>query len=535
LRLVLVVFAVLTPSLPGDVCASCHPKEVAGFSRSTMAHSLTNAFTSPDGAFEHMASHTHFASKTDSTGIWQSLTRGEQTQKLRATYQIGSGSHAVGFLAQVGDHLFQSPLSYYTTRHVWDVAPGYEQAETPDFSRPVTLECLTCHAGRPQPVPDTLNRYKNPPFAQAEIGCDRCHGSAEAHLKNPVPGSIVNPAKLPQAARDSICEQCHLAGEIRIPNPGKTIADFAPGERTEKVYTVYVAARSVEGVEEPGVGARRGSGDPPHLASENEIKVISQSEELAQSVCVRKSGGKLWCGTCHDPHNVPTQPVEYYRGRCLTCHAGSLPASHTGSDQNCIACHMPKRPAKDGGHTAFTDHRITRRAEPEGKPAAGADLAAWREPAPDLRDRNLALALVTEGLENHVPDQVIRGYKMLNRMESTFSKDPLALTELGTVLLTAKQPAEAARRFRLALQLRPEFAPYEVNLGDALLEQGNLPGALEHLQRAVQLDPLLPQAVHLLDRVYRMRGDVAKAEELTARYRTAMGITIARPRLLDVQ
>jgi Flp pilus assembly protein TadD len=395
---------------------------------------------------------------------------------------------------------------------VWDVAPGYEQAATPDFSRPVTLECLTCHADRPRPIPETLNRYQNPPFAQTEIGCERCHGSAEAHLKKPTPGSIVNPAKLPEAARDSVCEQCHLAGEIRIPNPGKTLADFEPGERIEDIYTVYVAAHPLE----------------------KEIKVISQSEELAQSLCARKSGGKLWCGTCHDPHDVPEQPVAYYRTRCLNCHAGKLSASHTGSDQNCIGCHMPKRPAKDGGHTAFTDHRITRRTEPEGKPAAAADLAAWREPAPELRDRNLALALVTEGLQNHVPDQVIRGYKMLNRLESTLSKDPLALTELGTVLLTAKQPAEAERRFRLALQLRPDFAPYEVNLGDALLEKGDLAGAFEHLERAVQLDPLLPQAVHLLDRVYRMRGEVAKAERLTARYRTAMGITIT-PSLQDVQ
>ncbi len=366
---------------------------------------------------------------------------------------------------------------------------------------------------RPRPIPETLNRYQNPPFTQMEIGCDRCHGSAEEHLKKPLPGSIINPAKLPQAARDSICEQCHLAGEIRIPDPGKTIADFEPGERMEDVYTVYVAARPME----------------------NEIKVISQSEELAQSLCARKSGGKLWCGTCHDPHNVPEQPVAFYRSRCLSCHAGALPSSHTGSDQNCIACHMPKRPAKDGGHTAFTDHRITRRAEPEGKPGIAADLAAWREPASELRDRNLALALVTVGLENHTPDQVIRGYKMLNRLEGTFSKDPLALTELGTVLLTAKQPSEAERRFRLALQLRPDFAPYEVNLGDALLETGNLAGALEHLERAVQLDPLLPQAVQLLERAYRMHGDAAKAEQLTEGYRAAMGISIAPARLQDVQ
>ncbi len=175
---------------------------------------------------------------------------------------------------------------------------------------------------------------------------------------------------------------------------------------------------------------------------------------------------------------------------------------------------------------ATRNRKVNRRQARIWRP--GANLPA------EFRERNLALALVTEGLENHVPDQVIRGYKMLNRLQSMFAKDPLALTELGTVLLTAKQPAEAERRFRLALQLRPEFAPYEVNLGDALLEQGNMTGALEHLERAVQLDPLLPQAVHLLDRAYRMRGEAAKADQLMTRYRTAMGISIA-PSLQDVQ
>ena len=369
-------------------------------------------------------------------------------------------------------------MSYYTTRRLWDVAPGYEQAPNPDFSRPVTLECLTCHADKPLPIPNTLNSYQSPPFAGTAIQCDRCHGPAEAHLKRPVPGSMINPAKLSPAARDSICEQCHLAGEIRIPNPGKTLADFRPGERAEDVFTIYVAAAPVQ------------SG----------IKVISHSEQLALSQCARHSGGKLWCGTCHDPHAKPLVPAAYYRERCLGCHASNISTSHAAPGQDCISCHMPKRAAKDGGHTAFTDHRITRWPEPEGRVSRASELTAWREPAPEFRERNLALALITEGLQNSVPDQVIRGYRTLNRIERSLVNDPVALTELGTILLTAKQPKEAERRFAMALALRPDYAPYEVNLGGALLEEGELTRATQHLKRALELDPLLPQAIRLLGR-----------------------------------
>ncbi|HEX4165114.1 MAG TPA: hypothetical protein VHZ55_06530 [Bryobacteraceae bacterium] len=506
LRFLLVICIV---SVPGycqtQLCASCHPKEVAGYAQSGMSHSMAVAGAQPDGQFEQTSSGTTFRSVNRSGGVWQSLERSNETQQLHTAYAIGSGHHAFGYLAEIDHHLFQSPLSYYTQRHAWDVAPGYEQAPHPDFSRPVSMECLTCHSEKPRPVANTLNTYQSPPFTGMSIECDRCHGSAAAHLKNPVPGSILNPAKLTLAARDSVCEQCHLAGEIRIPNPGKSIADFKPGEPLENTYTVYVSAEASTG---------------------SQIKVISHSEQLRLSTCARRSSGKLWCGTCHNPHEKPAEPVTYYRQRCLTCHASTLPAEHAAPDSDCIGCHMPKRGAKDGGHTAFTDHRIARRPIPEGTLSIAADLTAWREPAPTLAERNLALALATNGLQNSIPDQAIRGYKMLSRMEPSLWNDPAALTVLGNVLLTAKQPVEAERRFARALSLRPGYAPYEVNLASALLAQGDLKNAHEHAERALQLDHLLAQAVNLLNQIYRAQGENIKAEDLLARYRASMGIVM---------
>ena len=154
----------------------------------------------------------------------------------------------------------------------------------------------------------------------------------------------------------------------------------------------------------------------------------------------------------------------------------------------------------------------------------GAELRAWREPPEPVRQRNLAMALVTVGLQTSEPQQVIRGYRMLSHMESGLSGDAAALTVLGNVLLTAKEPAEAKKRFERALELRPKFAPYEVNLAAALLAAGDSAGALPHLQRAVALDPLLPQAVQLLSHFYTAEGQREKAENVMAQYRAAMGI-----------
>lgn len=487
-----------------------------------MAHSLSAAGRAPEGTFTQSISGTKFSISDEGGKVRQTLERPGLTESLTVEYAIGSGSHAVGYLARVGDHLFQSPVAYYTNRGLWDVAPGYENTRDPDFSRPVTVECLVCHSGKPLEKPDALNSYQAPIFAEAAIGCERCHGDPAAHLRAPLPGTIVNPARLSGAARDSVCEQCHLAGEVRIPNPGKTVADFRPGRPLEDTFTVYVAERSPE----------------------RTIKVISHSEQLAQSACARMSRGRLWCGTCHSPHETPVQKAAYYRERCLSCHAATLEPSHAAPGRDCVACHMPRRSAKDGGHTAFTDHRIRidlgfaqrlkspvlrpdlRRPEPEGEVALTGDLVAWREPEPRLRERNLALALVTVGIESGNRDEVIRGYRMLNQVVKQFPNDAPVWTALGTIVLTAKETAAAKQYFERALEFRPNYAPYRVNLATALLAAGNTREAAQQLEQAVELDPLLEQAVQLLSRVYHMQGQPTKADELTAKYRAAMGITV---------
>ena len=505
-KAIAMVFLAVSAVGGGSPCADCHPNQVRGYRQSAMAHSLSEAAPQPDGSFEHALSNTRFSIHSNPSGMVQRFDRGSESGEQRVAYVIGSGAHAYGYLVRIGDHLFQSPLSYYTNRRLWDVAPGYEESHHPDFSRPVTVECLLCHSGEPEPVLDTLNRYQTPAFLEESISCDRCHGPGEAHAKNPVPGSIVNPAKLQVAARDSICEQCHLAGEVRIPNPGKRIADFQPGRALEDTFTVYVAAQPAG----------------------KTIKVVSHVEQLALSACARSSGGKLWCGSCHDPHQRPADPAVYFRERCLGCHGATLEKAHASAGRDCVACHMPRLAARDGGHTVFTDHRIARRPEPQNEPAQAEELAAWREPEPRFRERNLALALVAVGLQNADPQQVIRGYRLLNRIETEYRDDPDVLTALGSVLLRGKQPGEALRRFEKVLALRPAYAPYEVNAASALIAAGRKAEAQRHLERALQLDPLLEQAVEMLSEIYREEGVPARAAGLIAHYRREMGFAPAR-------
>ena len=482
-------------------CEFCHPSAVEGYARSAMAHSLRRAGHEPDGTVQ--TPDTKIAIHSSPTGYWQRLESGGDTTSYRIDYVIGSGNHASGYLLDVAGHLFQSPVAYYKSRQAYDLAPGYEGRPNPDFTRPVTEGCLFCHSGTALPIPDTPNQYRSPAFSAEAITCERCHGPEEKHLSDPRAGTIVNPAKLDPAARDSICEQCHLLGVGKVLNPGKTFSDFRPGQPAEDVFTTYVDALP------PGSDAGK-------------FRVISHVEQLARSVCARMSNGQLWCGICHDPHNKPLDPVQFYRSKCLSCHTENFSASHPGKDSNCIGCHMPRRDAKDGGHTAFTDHRIQRRPEPQPDLPANADIAAWREPAPEMQKRNLGIAYVNAGMERRSGPFLVRGYRMLTEVQNQFSADSQVFTSMGNALLLGKQTSEAELAFERALQLHPNSVTEETNSAAAYLQAGDVDSAVSHLERAVSFDSLyLPSDVPLIA-LYKQQGNMNKAAELSAKVTAAV-------------
>jgi len=478
-------------------CVFCHQAQVEGYSRSAMAHSLRRAGQEPDGTVN--ANGSKITMHSSPSGYWQRWQNGADETEYRVDFVIGSGNHASGYLVNLGGHLFQSPVAFYRSRQSYDLAPGYEHQPDPDFTRPVSEECLLCHSGTALHIPGTLNQYRSPVFSAEAITCERCHGPSEKHIADPRPGTIVNPARLEPAARDSVCEQCHLFGIARVPNPGRKLSDFVPGQPLEDTFTIYHEAN-------------------PSGA----FKVISHAEQLALSVCARNSGGRLWCGTCHDPHDKPTQALEYYRSRCLSCHTAQFPASHPAKDSDCLGCHMPRRQAKDGGHTAFTDHRIQRR--PATLPDAPSDtgIVAWREPPPDLRERNLGIAYIEVGMQRHSSSFIAQGYRDLTDVQQQFANDPDFFGWIGEALLTVQQTAEAKIALDRALQLDPDSALAESRAAAPYMQEGDTNRAIAHLERAVSLDPLDLAAASSLIGLYQKEGRAADSAELSSRIRGAL-------------
>lgn len=189
-----VLLALIISAAFGHPCAACHAKEVEQYSRTGMGNSMTVSSQRLSGSFTQEISKTVFRIESTDTGMRHIAEREGVRAAYPIEYVIGSGNHAFAYLVRLSDYLFQSPIAYYTSRRVWGMAPGYERDGRPDFTRPVTPDCLLCQAGSSFPA-GGLNRYRTPIIGSVAISCDRCHGSVEFHLQSPSRSNISNPAR----------------------------------------------------------------------------------------------------------------------------------------------------------------------------------------------------------------------------------------------------------------------------------------------------------------------------------------------------
>jgi predicted CXXCH cytochrome family protein len=429
-------------------------------------------------------------------------------------YFIGSGSAARTFLIDDGGFLFESPVTFYRQSASWKASPGFESVDYPYLTRPVVPGCLQCHASGIQANGGTLNGYATP-FLENGVACERCHGPGSDHVSMGAP--MVNPAKLAPAARDSICAQCHLSGEVRVAKPGKEGKALTPGGLLKEDLTVFVR-----------------SGSP------SDLRVTSHVENLAQSMCQRASGDKLWCGTCHDPHKPPEPAAKaaYYRAKCLTCHktqdCRATQVARQANGDNCTACHMQRGPTSDIQHVVFTDHSIRRKPVSSGAgPSADSEL----EPYPSYKasTRDLALAYAVVALRDRNAKDRDRAFPLLKQAAEEGSADSVALAYLAEFYRDAKDDrhalplyqqvwrmdksqyaaaaalgayqmqrgnlADAIQFWREALRLNPAMVLVRVNLANALLRTGNPGEARGELEQALKFNPASPEARALLSQI----------------------------------
>lgn len=488
----------------GDAaCARCHRDLVTSYRRTAMGRSLapvaTNADTQRYDAAAHnpfIALRSRFEVRRDGKRVLHHQTRldaagkpiYEQTQE--AHYLLGSGTRGFSYLTERDGFLFQTPISWFAQKQIWDHSPGFG----PDWhtGRPVGELCLSCHTNRVVSVSGSANRYEQPIFQGHAIGCERCHGPGSKHVAAPgefdahgLDPTIVNPRHLEPALREAICQQCHLAGATRVARRGFSPNDFRPALPLQSVLRVFV-------LDEPGETAR----------------AVSHVEQMHLSQCFRASSGadKLGCTSCHDPHtNVPAERrIAHYRDRCLQCHQTRgchLPVAERrvrSPQDSCIDCHMPRTPTADIAHTAGTDHRITRTGVPPapawprpGAPRTLLDFHGGRlNPDDPEQMRDGALALASLAQERGEP--ATSAVPLLRAAVRHFPDDAEARHSLGTLELLQGRAGPALEQFQAILDRNPVHERALAGAAAALTALGRKDEAVARWRRAVAANPWAP-------------------------------------------
>jgi predicted CXXCH cytochrome family protein len=494
----LALSTVATAQTPSTACTACHPRETAAFQSSPMGRSISDPADEPDGRVRAPRAHTEAIIRHKQSHLTVELTRGSLRASWTMAWSIGAGLVGRTDIVQIGDYLFQSPVSWYAKAGTWDLSPGYEQRTIIDLDRPVVDGCLFCHAGAVALEPGAHNRFA--PGSLKPIGCERCHGPAAQHLSAPGPGNIVNPAKLNGAARDSVCEQCHLEGESRVLNPGRDWWDFRAGAKTEDIFVTYVKSDE----------------------HQRRFHAVSHSEQLAQSRCARASGGSLWCGSCHDPHGDRAGEPRKITTICLSCHQQLFAEQRHQPAAECIGCHMPRLRADNVSHAAITDHTIP------GKPvhyddqahAASAAFAIvpWRKPRPQFETRDDGLARIDVGEKEHDTAEIRRGYRLLTNDSHSRRTDLDELKAIAAVLLEFGEARKAAALFADAERADPRDAQLASSRALALEKSGDLAGAIREFRRAIQIDRSLPEPYLELANIYSELGNESLRRGALAEY-----------------
>ncbi len=493
-------------------CAPCHPAIVESYAKTGMGRSffaLTPQTRVEDfvhgNRFEHAASQSSFHMIERGGRYYMRRRHPNGTIEKEINYVLGSGNRARSYVHRTAQgRLLAMPVSWYAEKGgFWEMAPGYDRPDHVDFRRKINYECFFCHNGYPKtPSIDESDPVYLDPLPQG-IDCARCHGDPNQHLKKPGAGNILNPARLPPARQIEICMQCHLETTSHpLPHSmrryGRPFFSYRPGEPLED-YMLHFD-------------------HPPGAPHANKFEVVSAPYRLRKSACFQRSGGRMTCSTCHDPH------ARRVKNACASCH----PKAHRAAE-DCAACHMPNRRPEDAPLTTIRDHWIRR--QPESTPGPRLPDYKGRVVAYYPLNANplyLAAAQARDGVN------LAAGIAQLRDLEKRFARQEFHW-DLGEAFRKAGQKDAAAEQYLKALSAMPSLLPawrglalvrypdLDPMLGglkqsprDAFLLTllGTARNSETDLRAAIAADPELPEAYVNLGALLARQGRKNEAIEL---------------------
>ncbi|MCS6917121.1 MAG: tetratricopeptide repeat protein [Chitinophagales bacterium] len=398
-------------------------------------------------------------------------------RREQITHIVGSGQHTNSHLWWHQGYLCQAPITFYTQKGIWDLAPGFEGGRNSRWQRTINMECMTCHNMFPEVISGAENKYA---MIKSGIECERCHGPGSIHVAEKLRGirvdtsrqpdySIVNPRRLPRELQMQVCMRCHLQG-ITVLNEGKTFADFRPGMMLSEVMQVFMP---------------RYAGDPPRFI------MASHVDRLKQSLCYQRS--PMTCLTCHNPHvSVTVTPAEHFNKACNSCHGKQHPCSLPVAQQQaagnrCYSCHMPVSETLDIPHVTVHDHRIRIPLSPQQKDQilqfVHLECLTTDKPSPLLMAQGYLQAYEAFAEQSFLLDSADFFLRQVKKKDEVYYQALLRLAFL-------KKDYEKVVQAAAGLKGKTTDAWTAYRLGEAYYQLGRFAEATAHFRQAVQTDSL---------------------------------------------
>jgi Tfp pilus assembly protein PilF len=390
------------------------------------------------------------------------------------THALSAGSYGMAFYFKRGERYYQFPIDYYAKLARWDLDPGFSQGNK-RFGHPLDAFCISCHSDYPKRSAGSDQVFIG--AIPVGVGCERCHGPGAKHLASLRREDIVNPKNLSPVRQLEVCTQCHLQ-ERSLQRAGRHPFDYRPGESLDTVRVNFL-------------------GETPEP---DRFYLLAHSERMVRSACWLRSGKKMTCTSCHDPHvSSADEPAAFWDEKCQSCHrdkrCAAPPEAQAREQGHCFHCHMRSGPTSMLPLVSVTDHFIQRRPPPVkpgpeektgklvswssflGEPIAGADVTALK-----------AMALVGEG----------HGDEALPLALEALPSQP-AVGRLYQWLVgrfdQRHDGAGALHALTADLRVEPNAAAALAEYARRQYDAGQVAEALHALDRAIALDAGDPEAL----------------------------------------
>jgi tetratricopeptide (TPR) repeat protein len=550
-----------------ETCRSCHQNIYDTFIKTGMGESFAHATRAKSSASfnGHIAVYDSIADfyyspfwRKDSLFIVEFRLQGKDTvhrNEQYIEYIVGSGQHTNSHIYSENGYLYQAPITFYTQKGIWDLAPGFSGGFNSRFNRIIGLECMSCHNTLPELVSGSENKYQTVPQG---IGCERCHGAGAAHVQAKLAGnivdtavqvdySIVNPRHLPRELQMDVCRRCHLQG-VAVLKEGKSFDDFKPAMPLHSVMDVFL---------------------PEYDGNQTKFIMASQAHRLTKSACYQQSD--MTCLNCHNPHiSVKQTPSSHFNAACLRCHQADNAAANSPSmpqakqqaacslplatrqqknGNNCSACHMPVSPSIDIPHVTVHDHFIRRpiAASELHKIEKFIGLAAVNNPKIDAISQAKGYLHYYESYDNDItlldsaryyleragnkPQQTFEAHIHWLYLKSDFDgiiqhapnmdigqiNDAWTAYRIGEAHLQRQQYEQAAQYFTQSVTKMPLQADFNNKLSIALIQSGKTEQAIRSLEQLLYENPKHISGLTNLGFLQVAKGQLNEAEQLYKR------------------